>query len=142
MVQKDLSISTIDKKLCDTFGDAIRVMHTDDNAEKLVMRVRVAGLDDEDPEEHVALLKEFENTVYKDIGIKGFPEITKVTFTKHMEHEYDKGGKITTTDDNWVLETDGVNLKKILALDKVDHRNTVSNDCLEIYSVLGIEAAR
>lgn len=41
-----------------------------------------------------------------------------------------------------MLETDGVCLRKILGVDKVDHRATVSNDCLEISCVLGIEAAR
>lgn len=60
MVQKDLSISTIDKRLHETFGDSIRVMHSDENAERQVIRVRVAGLEDEENSEHVALLKEFE----------------------------------------------------------------------------------
>ena len=35
-------------------------MHPDENAENQIIVVRVAGLDDEDPNEHVALLKEFE----------------------------------------------------------------------------------
>lgn len=76
------------------------------------------------------------------MGIKGFPEISKVTFTKCMESEYDKNGKSVVSDDNWVLETDGVCLRKILPVERVDHRATVSNDCLEIQHVLGIEAAR
>ena len=142
MAQKDLSITTLDKRLNDTFGDSVRVMHSDDNAEKQVIRIRVAGLEDEDPAEHVALLKEFEQALFKDMPIKGFPEISKVTFTKHVESSYDSRGKCVTSDDNWVLETDGVCLRKILGVDKVDHRATVSNDCLEIADVLGIEAAR
>jgi DNA-directed RNA polymerase II subunit RPB1 len=35
-----------------------------------------------------------------------------------------------------------VALQRILTFPKVDHRCTVSNDCLEIKGVLGIEAAR
>lgn len=35
-------------------------MHSDENAEQHVIRVRVAGLEDEDPNDHVILLKEFE----------------------------------------------------------------------------------
>lgn len=143
MVQKDLSISTIDKRLHETFGDSIRVMHSDENAEKQVIRVRVAGLEDEEHSEHVALLKEFEQALFKDMSIKGFQEISKVTFTKHLEHSYDYAtGKAVQSDDNWVLETDGVCLRKILGVEKVDHKATVSNDCLEIQQVLGIEAAR
>jgi hypothetical protein len=35
-------------------------MHSDENSDQQIIRVRVAGLDDEDPNEHVILLKEFE----------------------------------------------------------------------------------
>ena len=77
------------------------------------------------------------------MAIKGLLEISKVTFTKHIESEYDgKTGQYKQSDDNWIIETDGVALQKILTFLKVDHRSTVSNDCLEIKHVLGIEAAR
>ena len=46
------------------------------------------------------------------------------------------------TDDNWQLETDGVALAKILPVDHVDYRKTISNDIIEILKVLGIEAVR
>lgn len=42
----------------------------------------------------------------------------------------------------WIIETDGVALKKILAVENVNPRETVSNDCIEILTVLGIEACR
>lgn len=58
-------------------------------------------------------------------------------------HFFDKvTGKMEKTDKNWVIETDGVALKKVLAVDKVDHRLTTSNSVIEILSTLGIEAAR
>jgi DNA-directed RNA polymerase II subunit RPB1 len=77
------------------------------------------------------------------MAIKGLLEISKVTFTKHIQGEYDsKSGKFKQSDDNWIIETDGVALKKILTFPKVDHTCTISNDCLEIRDVLGIEAAR
>ena len=41
-----------------------------------------------------------------------------------------------------MLETDGTNLQKVLSIDGVDHRRTITNDCLEVNNVLGIEAAR
>ena len=41
-----------------------------------------------------------------------------------------------------MLETDGSNLKPILALDLVDHTRTTTNNCVELFEVLGIEAAR
>lgn len=57
MVQKDLSINQINTKLDETFGEMIRVMHSDENAEKQVVRIRVVGLEDEDPTEQIGLLK-------------------------------------------------------------------------------------
>jgi DNA-directed RNA polymerase II subunit RPB1 len=77
------------------------------------------------------------------MAIKGLPEISKVTFTKHIQSEYEaKTGQYKQSDDNCIIETDGCALKTILTFLKVDHKSTVSNDCLEIAHVLGIEAAR
>lgn len=133
MVQKDLTISAIDKMLHEVFGDQISVMHSDENAESQVIRIRIAGLEEENEEERAGLLKEFLESIFKDMIIKGLVEISKVTFTKHIESEYDcKTGRFVQTDDNWIIETDGVCLRRILTIDKVDHRKTQSNDCLEI----------
>ena len=42
----------------------------------------------------------------------------------------------------WVLDTDGTNLMEILSNPNIDATRTISNDIREIYSVLGVEAAR
>ena len=44
--------------------------------------------------------------------------------------------------DIWVLDTIGTNLLDFLGLDFIDNKITISNDIIEIYNVLGIEAAR
>jgi DNA-directed RNA polymerase II subunit RPB1 len=41
-----------------------------------------------------------------------------------------------------MLETDGTSLRKVLATKDVDVRRTFTNDLVEIFSVLGIEAVR
>jgi len=41
-----------------------------------------------------------------------------------------------------MIETDGVDLAKLLAVHMVDFRKTISNDVIEVKNVLGIEAAR
>jgi DNA-directed RNA polymerase II subunit RPB1 len=43
---------------------------------------------------------------------------------------------------NWVIETDGVALAKVMAVEKVDYTTTTSNDIQEILYCLGIEACR
>jgi len=44
--------------------------------------------------------------------------------------------------DEWMIQTAGTNLKKILKIPGVDIARTRSNDIFQIYEVLGIEAAR
>jgi DNA-directed RNA polymerase II subunit RPB1 len=41
-----------------------------------------------------------------------------------------------------MLETDGVSLQKILNVENVDYKKTMSNDINEILKVLGVEAVR
>lgn len=41
-----------------------------------------------------------------------------------------------------MLETDGVALSKILSVEFVDYKRTISNDLIEILNVLGVEAVR
>ena len=43
---------------------------------------------------------------------------------------------------DWMLETDGTSLRKVLATKVVDSRRTFTNDVVQIFSVLGIEAVR
>ena len=42
----------------------------------------------------------------------------------------------------YVLDTDGSNLSHVLSLDYIDSSKTFTNDIVEMYNTLGIEAAR
>lgn len=86
---KDLSMTHIEKKINDNFGEQISVMHSDDNAEKLVLRLRVNDIEDDEEETVCMYLKEFEAKILNELTIKGLHEISKVTFTKYMENEFD-----------------------------------------------------
>ncbi len=44
--------------------------------------------------------------------------------------------------EDWIVTTDGSNLEKVLQLEEVDERRTVTNDIHETAAILGIEAAR
>ena len=67
------------------------------------------------------------------MALKGIPEISKVTFSKYNESEFnEKTGKAEKTDNNWLVETDGVSLQKVLGIAEVDgdidSKRTNSND--------------
>lgn len=93
------------------------------------------------------LLRQAENYLLNELILKGFPEITKASYSKEAAQckldVFDKDtGEFKKDKDNVIIETDGVALKKILAVDHVDPVLTTSNDILEILNTLGIEAAR
>lgn len=82
------------------------------------------------------------------LPLKGFPAITKVSYSDSNKDKgkvrYDeKTGKVATNkDSNFIIETDGLALKEILAVNKVDFTRTMSNSVKEVLQVLGVEAAR
>ncbi len=45
-------------------------------------------------------------------------------------------------DEDWIIQTTGTNLKKILYIEGIDIARTRTNDIHQIYDVLGVEAAR
>ena len=52
-----------------------------------------------------------------------------------------EGGEIVNNE-RWLLETDSTNLLDILNQPYIDYKKTISNDIIEVYTLLGIEAAR
>jgi len=91
------------------------VMAADNNAENLVLRIRCRDLQDEEDESAVQFMKEVEDSLLNDFTLKGIQEISKVYAKKYTEHEYDAvTGEFKQSNDNWMLETDGIALSKIL----------------------------
>ncbi len=64
----------------------------------------------------------------RDLQISGIKGIGKVIIRKD--------------DAEWIIHTEGSNLKEILDMDGIDHVRTTTNNIHEIGEVLGIEAAR
>lgn len=60
--------------------------------------------------------------------LKGIPGITEATIVREGNE--------------WVLQTKGSNLAKVIKIDGIDQKRTTTNDIYEIWSTLGIEAAR
>jgi len=60
--------------------------------------------------------------------VKGVPDIARVTLVQK--------------DDEWVIQTTGSNLAKVLEVEGIDKKNVRTNNVFEIASTLGIEAAR
>ena len=83
--------------------------------------------------EPTLILKQAEETLVDGMTLKGMEEITKVYLKKYKVNTYNMiTKKSEIIQDNWMIETDGVALAKVLARDFVDAERTVSNDITEI----------
>lgn len=121
----------------------MQVICSDENDQVQVIRIRLRG-EKGSTDESLSRTKEFESELYQNLSLSGFPEIKKVYTKMIAEKKYNDqtGAYEETKRIHWNIETDGVALAKVLAVEDVDHRRTTSNSVIEIFNVLGIEAAR
>ena len=161
---KKMKMKEIEKEIENEYGTDLNVLVTDDNADELVVRVRIVNdvpsnpsagqVDDdgnpipyEDPDvemgqEDDVFLKRLERSMLSSLKLRGVDHVKKVFMRG--------GAKRTVWDDEtgfgvkdeWVLETDGTNLMAVLGVDYVDATRTISNDIVEVFVVLGIEGVR
>ncbi|KAJ7596384.1 DNA-directed RNA polymerase II, subunit 1 [Mycena floridula] len=148
MLDRKLEMQYVAGRISESFKTDLFVIWSEDNSDKLIVRCRVLGGADKDDDgmgviEEDIFLRQLENTMLNSVSLRGVKGIRRVFL---MEHD-----KVTTSEDGtihpkgakeWVLDTDGVNLKTVMCVDGVDFKRTYSNSCVEIFNVLGIEAAR
>ncbi|KAJ1973389.1 DNA-directed RNA polymerase II core subunit rpo21, partial [Dimargaris verticillata] len=164
MLDKSLTMSDISGKIRELFPNDLLVICNDDNAEKLIVRCRVVtetpysdggNKDDDEDEaffderstlEEDVFLRRIEENMLTKITLRGIANINRVFMVKQkLTTATPVGGPeggIVETRDEWVLETDGTNLREVMSQDHVDASRTVSNNSIEVLDVLGIEAAR
>jgi hypothetical protein len=84
-------------------------MHSDDNSQKLVMKLRIKDIyeNEDDEESDIIYLKEVIDQILNDLTLSGIPEISKVTLANYNEIEYDSvtGGIVKNNNytKNWML---------------------------------------
>ena len=145
-----LDMDQISNKITSYYGSGLHVLSTDSNAENLVLRIRIMSSDEDKAtegedvnsgsEDHELLRRLQKNLL--DLHLFGVPGIKKAYFSKKdniQVYSNEKGWQRKT---EWVLETDGSNLAQVMIMPAVNHKTIVSNDLCEMFTVLGIEAAR
>jgi DNA-directed RNA polymerase subunit A' len=91
------------------------------NEKKYVIKLAIPG--EPDAQTLLALKNKLLNT-----RVKGVPDVERVTIVKQEEE--------------WVIQTAGSNLAKVVAVKGVDTSRVTTNNVYEIWQTLGIEAAR
>ncbi|CAF0756618.1 unnamed protein product [Adineta steineri] len=153
MTDKTLTMEQISEKISQHYGHCLNVIFNDDNAEQLVLHIRTVdqskneARDDTTRINDVTFLRYLESSMLSNLTLQGIEAISKVYMVNPKVDESKKRIQINENGEiekiaEWMLETDGTALKKVLAIKDVDSRRTISNDIVEIFDVLGIEAVR
>ncbi len=134
MIEYDITMDSVIHSLRQIWDGTIYLEYSSEYSEKCIIRIRaiVEKKTKSAPGEDALLMSELLKYMRSNVLISGIEGIRK-TFLKQVTS--DDGGK------EWVIETEGTNLRGMLANIYVDCKRTYSNDINEIKKVLGIEAA-
>jgi DNA-directed RNA polymerase II subunit RPB1 len=156
MLEKNITMDDINFTLKNCFESQITCVFSDYNSEKLIFRIRMneviknnsskgaqkkIKVNPLDQSDHIYILKNFQDQLLQNVVLRGIKGINKVTIRKIIDTVFEKNG-IYKKEDIWVLDTVGTNMIDVLALDYIDPTQVLSNNIVEVYNVLGIEAAR
>ena len=157
MLEKNITMDDINFTLNSVYQDEISCVYSDYNSDKLVFRIRMNNLLKQsasksnllkkgkvnplDQSDQIYILKNFQDQLLQNIVLRGIKKINKVILRKIKDNLVEKSGSYKKQE-IWVLDTIGTNLLDVLGLDYIDSTRTLSNDIIEIFDVLGIEAAR
>ncbi len=150
---KNILMNEIVDVIREEYGTDLHVVPADDNADDLVLRVRIVNdlpsNGPDAPEEDMdvgqeddVFLKRLEQSLMTTLKLRGVEDVKKVFMRGGAMKSIWDDEKGFHTKDEWVLETDGTNLMGVLGVDFIDHTRTVSNDIIEVFVVLGIEGVR
>jgi DNA-directed RNA polymerase II subunit RPB1 len=156
MLEKNITMDDVNFTLNNCYENQINCVYSDYNADKLVFRIRMneviknssnrggqkkTKVNPLDQSDQIYILKNFQEQLLKNVVLRGIKGIDKVILRKIKDNMVENNG-VYKKQDIWVLDTIGTNLLDVLGLDYIDKNRTFSNDIVEIYNVLGIEAAR
>ena len=141
MINKNITMEDIYYNINLMYEDEISCVYSDDNSNNLIFRIRVIKTQKSIKINDINFMKQIVYNIREKIIIKGVNNITKVSMFKNKYH-YERIDNDYLKKEEWVLNTDGINLIDILNHDHVDQYRTHSNDIYEMYETFGIEAAR
>jgi DNA-directed RNA polymerase II subunit RPB1 len=163
LLDKNITMDDIHFTITNSYKSDITCIYSDYNASNLVFRLRLKSnalskkkqkgvAETLDQSDEIYLLRNFQDTILNNIVLRGINGIRNVIPRKLqnqvvMDKKTDdrliqkEDGKFIKKD-TWILDTTGSNLLEVLGLDFIDGNRTFSNDVNEIFTTLGIEAAR
>ena len=151
MTQRSITFAHIKETILRDLNSTLHIVYNDDNATVPILRIRMSQTtltslksDDgaDDPDADVVYLKSFEQLLLDVLQLQGVQHINKLHHREGKGHTFAPHLGLTRRPPEMIIDTDGTNLFEVLAHPMVDATRTISNDMVEILSVLGIEACR
>jgi len=151
MLDANITNEDIHYTLKSQYGNEINCFYSDYNTDnKIVFRIRLSTdqlkrkvSSSFAEEDYIYFVKSYMDKILNDTIIRGIKNIEKINLRQLKKYKYyNKETGNYEKKDAYVLDTIGTNLIDILAIDNIDASKTFSNDVIEMYKVLGIEAAR
>jgi DNA-directed RNA polymerase II subunit RPB1 len=131
----EITLFDISDKLFNYIGKLFFLKINDDNCEIPMLVVYINAFDKElsdtnklTDNEIISRLLLLESDALNKVQLQGIEGIKKIYIEKNNNKKY--------------IETEGTNMLESFSIKELDHTKTVSNNIIEIYNVLGIEAAR
>jgi DNA-directed RNA polymerase II subunit RPB1 len=156
MLEKNITMDDVNFTLKNCYDEQVNCIYSDFNSDKLIFRIRMneviksstgrggqkkTKVNPLDQSDQIYILKNFQDQLLQNVVLRGIKGVNKVILRKIVDNIVEHNG-IYKKQDIWVLDTIGTNLLDVLGLDFIDNKRTISNDIIEIFNVLGIEAAR
>jgi DNA-directed RNA polymerase II subunit RPB1 len=157
IMNKHIALNLIELRLnqfLEAEGIGHSVIMSDDNAFKMICRLKVESKKIPENQDPISFLRTLEKNLLS-VKIKGINGIDKGIVRELQRDIVLSDGTIVSPFDadygelskihphlRFVIDTNGSNLIDVLNLPHIDKFNTVSNDVWEIYQSYGIEAAR
>jgi len=149
MLDKNITMNDVHYCIKEMYKDDVKCCYSDYNDDNLIFRIAAIkkkksdkdGKPELDQSDDIYMLKSFQEELLKKVVLRGVRKINKVILRKVQDTLVKEETKFVQKD-KWVLDTVGSNLMEILALDYIDASKTVTNNIVEVYNVLGLEAAR
>ena len=151
LLSRELHMEDIYYAMKTLHGEDIEVEYSDDNADNLLVRVRVSKYaDSADQMDDYFLLKMLETNLLDNVVLRGIANMHNISITEKVVNTVTEKG----TDGKWqmgetkqmALESDGrkdgTSLLEALIHPAVDATRTLSDHLTEVFEVLGVEATR
>jgi len=148
MMDKGISMEDIYMSIMNYDSEKIIFQFTDDNSAELIGRISLKMKKEstdtqngiQDQTDIISIIKNVNYDIIHNIVIKGIKNVKNIIISETTERI--KVDHELQTVSNYKLETEGTNLCGLFNNEYIDPYNTVSNDIIEIYELLGIEAVR